>query len=287
MQPGSWTPMRVLVADFTPAPFQVPNTLNRQLNQPGDSVEVTTQAALHAGGPYANAASRVTARLFPQALDITNPAAAGFEFASLEPSGTCSSQRGPDVVTVHQADTATDGKGEFATRFTLPDANMLSARLEVESAVRDERGKYVANRSHAEFRGRDRFVGLHSEHWTLEEGKPATVQYLVVDKTGKVIQGAPLTVSIKVEVVNAARVKGAVSDELRGAMAGRWRLHRHVAERPASLHLHAKPSRPLQHHGRHFRRPRPPAHHRAMRVGDRQRPSTLARTRRHELECRA
>jgi len=206
---GSWMPMRVLIADFTPAPFQVTNTLNGQLYQPGDSVEVTTQAALHAGGPYANAASRVTARLFPQALDITNPAAAGFEFASLEPSGTCSSQRGPDVLTVHQADAATDEKGEFATQFTLPNADMLSAKLEVESAVRDERGRYVANRSNAEFRGRDRFVGLRSEHWTLEEGKQSTVQYVVVDKSGKIASGVPVTVSIKVEVVNAARVKGA------------------------------------------------------------------------------
>jgi uncharacterized protein YfaS (alpha-2-macroglobulin family) len=208
--PRSWTPMRVLIADFTPAPFQVTNTLNGQLYQPGDSVEVATQAALHAGGPYASAGSRVTARLFPQALEITTPAAAGFQFASLEPSGTCSWQRGArDVLTVHQSDTTTNEKGEFATQFTLPDADMLSAKLEVESAVRDERGKYVANRSSAEFRGRDRFVGLRSERWTFEEGKPATVQYLVVDKAGKLIQGAPVTVSIKAEVVSAARVKGA------------------------------------------------------------------------------
>jgi len=209
ISPGSWTPMRVLIADFTPAPFQVSATLNGQLYQPGDSVEIATQASLHAGGPYANAASRVTARLFPQALDIANPAAVGFQFASLEPSGTCHSQREPDVLTVHQADTATDDKGEFATQFTLPDADMLSAKLEVESAVRDERGKYVANRSNAEFRGRDRFVGLRSEHWTLEEGKPATVQYIVVDKSGKVALGVPVAISMKVEVVNAARVKGA------------------------------------------------------------------------------
>jgi uncharacterized protein YfaS (alpha-2-macroglobulin family) len=206
---GSWTPMRVLVADFTPAPFQVTNTLNGQLYQPGDSVEVTTQAALHAGGPYANAASRVTARLFPQALEIANPAATGFQFTSLELTGTCSWQRERDVMTVHQSDSTTNEKGEFAAQFTLPNADLLSARLEVESAVRDERGKYVANRSSAEFRGRDRFVGLRSERWTMEEGKPATVQYLVVDKAGKVIQGAPVTLSIKVEVVNAARVKGA------------------------------------------------------------------------------
>ena len=207
----TWTPMRVLVADFTPAPFQVSNTLNGQLYQPGDSVEVATRAALHAGGPYAGASSRVTARLFPQPLEITTPAARGFEFASIDPPGGCSFQRGPDVLTVHQSDASTSDAGEFTTRFTLPGANMLSARLEVESAVRDERGKYVANRSYAQFRGRDRFVGLHSERWTLEEGKPATVQYLVVDKNGTLVTGEPVTVSIQGQVVEAARVKGAGS----------------------------------------------------------------------------
>ena len=207
----SWDPMRVLVADFTPAPFQVNNTLNGQLFQPGDSVEVATRAALHAGGPYASASSRVTARLFPQALEITTAAANGFEFASVEPAGECSAERGPDVLMVHQSDATTSDAGEFATQFILPDADMLSARLEVESAVRDERGKYVANRSYAQFRGRDRFVGLRSESWTLEEGKPASVQYLVVDQSGKLVPGAAVTVSIQGQVVEAARVKGAGS----------------------------------------------------------------------------
>jgi uncharacterized protein YfaS (alpha-2-macroglobulin family) len=210
-QTTNWTPMRVLVADFTPAPFQVSNTLNGQFYQPNDSVEVATRAALHAGGPYANAASRVAARLFPQPLEFKNPAAAGFEFASVAPPGNCSFQRGPDAATVHQSDATTSDNGEFDTQFTLPDAGMWSARLEVESAVRDERGKYVANRSYAEFRGVNRFVGLHSERWTLEEGKPASIQYLVVDPAGKLVQGAPVKVSILGEVVNAARVKGAGS----------------------------------------------------------------------------
>ena len=245
--------MRVLVADFTPAPFQVTNTLNGQLYHPGDAVGVTTQAALHAGGPYANAASRVTARLFPQASRSPIPRPPASSSPACRPPARAHWQRGPDVLTVHQADAATDAQGEFATQFTLPDPDMLSARLEVESAVRDERGKYVANRSYAEFRGRDRFVGLRSEQWTLEEGKPATVKFLVVDSSGKVIVGAPVTVSIEGEVVNAARVKGAGDAYLTSYAAqwlGGWRLQRHVGERAASLHLHAQPSGPLQHHGR-------------------------------------
>jgi len=208
---GTWNPMRVLIADFTPAPFQVGNTLNGQLYQPGDSVEVATHATLHAGGPYASASSRVTARLFPQSLEVTAPVANGFEFASVDPPGHCSWEQQPDVQMVHQSDAVTSDNGEFTTQFNLPDTDMLSARLEVESAVRDERGKYVANRSYAQFRGRDRYVGLRFERWSLEEGKQATVQYLVVDKNGKVVQGEPVSVAIEGQIVKAARVKGAGS----------------------------------------------------------------------------
>lgn len=206
---GAWIPMRVLIADFTPAPFQVQNTLNGQMFEPGDNVEVTTRASLHAGGPYSNAASRVTARLFPQAVDIGGPAAAGFEFTGTEPVGACSFRRGPDALTVHESSASVDDKGELATHFQLPDPDMLSARLEVESAIRDERGKYVASRSTVQYRGRDRYVGLRSDRWTFEEGKPASIQYLVVDKNGRVVAGVPVSISAGVEVVSAARVKGA------------------------------------------------------------------------------
>ena len=219
--PRSWSPMRVLIADFTPAPFAVANTLDAAAYRPGDTVSVATTATLHAGGPYSGAASRMTARLLPQALDITAPVAAGFQFASLEHTGMCGSQREPDVLTVHQSDAATDAQGAFTTRFTLPDPDLLSARLEVESAVRDERGKYVADRSTAEFRGRDRFVGLKSDRWTLEQGRAATIQYLVVDAHGAVIAGSPVTVSVQAEAVNAARVKGA-GDAYLTSYAPKW-----------------------------------------------------------------
>jgi uncharacterized protein YfaS (alpha-2-macroglobulin family) len=207
--PGVWNPMRVLVADFTPAPFQVQSNLNGQLFEPGGPVEATTHALMHAGGPYANAAARVTARLWPQPLEITNPSAAGFDFASVEPPGQCGYVPGPDVTTVHESDGEVNDKGELLTRFQLPDADMLSARLEVESAVRDERGKFVANRANAEYRGRDRYVGLRTDRWTFEEGKPAEVQYLVVDKNGQLVSGVPVAVVVNAEVVSAARVKGA------------------------------------------------------------------------------
>lgn len=113
------------------------------------------------------------------------------------------------MLTLHESSASVDDKGELATHFHLPGVDMLGARLEVESAIRDERGKFVANRSTAQYRGRDRFVGLRSERWTFEEGKPASIQYLVVDKNGRVIAGVPVSISAAVEMVSAARVKGA------------------------------------------------------------------------------
>jgi len=210
-QAGSWSPMRVLVADFTPAPFQVQTTLNGNLYMPGDPVDVASQATLHAGGPYATAEARVTARLWPGAIEAKTPAAAGFEFESVEPAGFCAGGRAPQAETVHSSESTLGESGELATRFEMPSSAILAGQLEVESAVRDERGKYVAARATAEFRGRDRYVGLRSERWTFEEGKPAAVQYLVIGKDGRVAPGSPVTVTVRGETVTAARVKGAGS----------------------------------------------------------------------------
>lgn len=203
------TAMRVLVADFTPAPFQVHTTLNGAYFQPGDLVDVATQATLHAGGPYANAQSRITARVWPRGIDVTTQAAAGFNFSSVESNGYCSSMRQRDVVPVHSSENKVNDRGELGTKFSLTDAGIVYGRMEVESAVRDERGKYVASRAHAEYRGRDRYVGLRSDRWTFEEGKPAELKYLVVDEQGKIVSHVPVSISIHGRVTTAARVKGA------------------------------------------------------------------------------
>jgi uncharacterized protein YfaS (alpha-2-macroglobulin family) len=210
-QAGSWQPMRVLVADFTPAPFQVRNTLNGNLYAPGDPVEINTQATLHAGGPYASAGSRVTGRLWPGAIEARSNAAAGFEFNSTIVSGDCTSSRVPEAETVHQSEGMVNEKGELTTQFQMPESAILSGRLELESAVRDERGKYVATRANAEFRGLDRYVGLRSTRWTFEEGKPASVQYIVIGKDGLVAPHTAVKIEVRNEVVTAARVKGAGS----------------------------------------------------------------------------
>lgn len=207
---GTWTPMQVLIADFTPAPFQVQTTLNGALFEPGDTMEIATHAALHAGGPYANAQTRVTARVRPTKIDVGAPVAAGFVFDSV-PVQYCPpfAHQSWDWTTIHEAETKVSEMGELTTTFAVPDSGIINGQIEVESAVRDERGKYVAARAPAEYRGRDRYVGLRSSKWTFEEGKPASVQYLVVDKDGKVATGVQVSIAIHGLVTTAARVKGA------------------------------------------------------------------------------
>ena len=78
-------PMRVLVSDFTPSPFRVTTEISGQIFQPGDEMEVATRARLHAGGPYADAAARVTVTLASRRFRSEDPSARGFFFDTCLP----------------------------------------------------------------------------------------------------------------------------------------------------------------------------------------------------------
>ncbi|MBW1799793.1 MAG: large extracellular alpha-helical protein, partial [Deltaproteobacteria bacterium] len=197
-----WEPMRVLISDFTPAPFRVTTDLSGERFQPGDKVEITTLARLHAGGPYVDASTRVTVTLESKGFYPDDPKAGGFRFDTYVP-------RTRPRQTLYQIQKSVDNKGNLVTQFTLPDNKILFGRLVVESAVRDDRGKYISSRATAEYAGRDRFVGLRPGGWVLYEDKPAAVDVLVVDRQGKPVAGIPVTITIERRETKAARVKGA------------------------------------------------------------------------------
>ncbi len=198
----SWEPLRVLVSDFTPAPFKVTTDLNGRIFQPGDSIEATTRARLHSGGPYTDAGSRVTTTLAAHPFRSEDPSARGFQFNTYVPGA-------PARQTVHQIENALDNRGNLTTRFTLAESEILYGRLVVESAVRDDRGKYIAGRATADYAGRDRYVGLRSTDWLMNEDAPAAVDLLVVDAGGKPRAGVPIQVKVERRETRAARVKGA------------------------------------------------------------------------------
>jgi uncharacterized protein YfaS (alpha-2-macroglobulin family) len=195
----SWSPLRVLVADFTPAPFRVTTDVNGELWRPGDEVEIATQAALHAGGPYVDAQTRLTVTLSPTGIQTEDPLAQGYSFQT----------GGRNAETLHQSHGVVDQKGALLATVELPDSEIIHGRLLFESAVRDDRGKYVSGRSTARYVARDRFVGIAQPDWLLEGGKPAEARAVVVDAQGRVTAGVEVSLRIEYRETTASRVKGA------------------------------------------------------------------------------
>lgn len=198
-------PLKVLVSDFTPAPFKVETELNGNLFGPGDAVRVATRARMHAGGPYTGANTRIMAYVQSQPFQPQNQPARGFQFDVME---NAERQASPSEI-VYQTQAKLGEDGNLATEFKLAQLAILYGRLNVESSVRDDRGKYVAHKAVATYYGRDRYVGLLLDGWVLQEGKPAKAEFLVVDQNGGPVAGVKLNLKVEWEQTKASRVKGA------------------------------------------------------------------------------
>ncbi|SPF41207.1 Alpha-2-macroglobulin domain protein (fragment) [Syntrophobacter sp. SbD1] len=203
-------PLNVLVSDFTPSPFRVTTDLNGKIFGTGEAIAVSTQARLHAGGPYGGANLGVTATVEAQGFHPENLFARDFQFDVSEKTDKEDlGETSPEVQTVFQTKGKLDNNGNFETQFTLSELPVYYGRLTVESSVKDERGKSVASRATAACFGRDRFVGLSQQDWVLQEGKPAGTKFIVTDQTGKTVPGAEVRIDIERLQTKAARVKGA------------------------------------------------------------------------------
>jgi uncharacterized protein YfaS (alpha-2-macroglobulin family) len=194
-------PLRVLVSDFTPAPFHVSNSLSGDHFRAGDKVDIAVDARLHSGGPYTNAAVRTTIMLKSRDFTSADKAAEGFIFNSFTGQS--------DSLQLSQTQGKLDQKGEARESFTLPRQNIVYGQLQVESAVQDDRGKSIASMAQADYFGIDRLAGLKSPQWVYEAKKPATLQAIVVDDHGTPVAGVPVDVQIEQQVISTARVKGA------------------------------------------------------------------------------
>jgi uncharacterized protein YfaS (alpha-2-macroglobulin family) len=165
-------------------------------------MQLTTQARLHAGGPYAEAASRVTATVYPLSFVSAEPALRNFSFGTDETETSTSRQ-------VFEQELRLDSKGDLLTTITLPQLAAPYGSLVVESSVRDDRGKFVSNQARATYVGRDRFVGVHQSEWLLNVGRESVFQGAVVGEDGKFIVGASYSLSVEYQEVTAVRIKGA------------------------------------------------------------------------------
>ncbi|MFO0417039.1 MAG: alpha-2-macroglobulin family protein, partial [Pseudomonadota bacterium] len=195
----TWHPLRVLISDFTPSPFKVSATLNTNAARIGQSVSVTTEAKLHAGGPYASAPVNVTATLRPTKIKSEQPALKNFTF------------EGKDTVELmaHQSKELLSQSGELVTTFTIPETPIRYGQLRIESSVSDDRGKSIATVSSVPFFGADRFIGLDHSEWLLKSGQESRVQAVVIDDKGVAVAGSPIKIDFELLETKAARVRSA------------------------------------------------------------------------------
>ncbi len=198
------TPMRVLVSDFTPSPFKVSNEVNGKTFLPESEVEINTSAKLHSGGPYTDASARVTAILEPKYFSPSNSITEPFYFNS---SSSDEEYYGSEQI--FQKIDKLDEKGELNLKFKINSPHIIHGRLLFESAVQDDRGKYIASFSNADYFGVNRLVGLRIPEWANSVNKPAKIEYIVSDTKGQPAQGIGVTLTVEHEVVHAAKVKGA------------------------------------------------------------------------------
>lgn len=199
---GTWYPIRVLVSDFTPAPFKVTSQLNGDLFDADQTIEAQTQALLHSGGPYTDASARITAVLAERAFTSKNPLAAKFIYTLPDYNMNGSRQ-------IFQNISPLDAKGALTTEFAIDKPGFAYGSLTVESAVQDDRGKYIASESRADYVGVDRFVGMRSPQWAYDANKPMALEYLVVDARGMPVRDTKAAITIERQETTAARVKGA------------------------------------------------------------------------------
>ena len=199
---GTWYPLRVLVSDFTPVPFHVSSQLNGDLFRAEQDVEVQADAKLHSGGPYTDASVRTTAILDERVFSTKNPVAADFTFTLPDYNSHGSKQ-------IYQKIEPLDAKGELVTKFKIETQEFAYGRLTVESAVQDDRGKYVAAQSGADYVGVDRFVGVKSPEWAYEAKKPVNLKYIVVDEKGAPAKDTKVHIDLERMETVAAKVKGA------------------------------------------------------------------------------
>ncbi len=199
----TWRPLSVLVSDFTPSPFRVSTELNGDQFKAGQRAEVTSFAALHSGGPFTDAEIRLTARLSAKPFITNSPALTGFSFGSHSEKYLTAPQK--KLLDIRGR---LDGSGQYEDGFSLPDADIYYGSILVESAVKDDRGKFVASTAKADYAGRDRFVGLRNTQWLYKKGKKAALETAVVDEKGELIAGSDIKISIRHQELKVSRVKG-------------------------------------------------------------------------------
>lgn len=193
-------PLRVLVSDFTPAPFRVGAEWHAHAARPGETAEALLAARLHGGGPFAGAQARLVLRIDAETFKPKDPLAAQFQFDSV-------GARPVDALFDSQA--RLDTQGQWQQSVAIPETDIAYGRLVADATVQDDRGRGIGSQSRIPYFGRDRYAGVRWDGWLLKQGEAATVDAIVVDTEGQPLRGVPYYVKVDRQETQGARVKGA------------------------------------------------------------------------------
>lgn len=197
----SLSPLKVLVSDFTVAPFQVEASMNGDRFMAGDHVEIEGRAKMHAGGAFADAPVRITTMVKGRYFSSEDPLVSQFFFDT--------SREGVQTEEILQKQATLDDKGEWKETLTLPSSAIVYGQLITEVSVQDDRGKSIASQTQAEYFGVDRLVGMKSLDWSNPVGKNVALPFLVINAQSQPVAGVDVRMAIEKEIVSTARVKGA------------------------------------------------------------------------------
>ncbi len=184
-----WYPLSVQVTDFTPAPFKLSQTLNGSTFTAGQELVVDVQAELYAGGPYTDAEADFELISMPIRFDPQTEATKGYEFSNYESYQS-------DNLLFKQVDLDAQGQAQILLEMPELENDVVSASLIAQTLMEDERGKAIVSRSRASYLAVDRLVGLKAQKWVYQVGQQVTLDAIVINPEGSLIDDTAISIRI-------------------------------------------------------------------------------------------
>ncbi len=130
------TPLEVLVTDFTPAQFKVGVDIDKKIYKYRDKMKVTASAKMHSGGAFTGTDARISIFFTPRNYQPKDERYKKYRFAHTYTA----SERGA----IHQSTQALGDTGEYELEYNIEEVSSYG-RIYIESAVKDDRGKFVSS----------------------------------------------------------------------------------------------------------------------------------------------
>ena len=190
----------VLISDFRPSPFRSLTNLNKKTFKKGEEIIVNGSAVMHSGGAYTGNDARITINLIPSYFKPSDNRFSSYSFYG-------SSRNYYSRTTLSKTTEPLDESGQRVVGYTF-ESRVPVATIFVETAVKDDRGKFIASRSSAKYFGADKFLGTKADKWSYKVGDKLVLDHVVLDSNSRLLKGEIVNVSIMYEKITAAKVKG-------------------------------------------------------------------------------